>query len=252
MTEDIIILKLGGSVITDKFSKGIINYQVISTLSSLLSGIKKKIVLIHGAGSLGHPEAKKWNIVNGITPQNIPGICETHEAVSKLNSALVKMLRDDGVNAISFPPFAGAYAENRRLVYGGERQIHVLLNAGVMPVLFGDTVLDGKQGICIISGDQLVQYLARELNASSVGVITFTGGVLDENGKIIPEITPDTLDSVPFRTSDSPDITGGMKGKVDELLTLAQAGIPSQIFGPQELLAFFEGKNPGTRISGGH
>ncbi len=249
-TEKPFIIKIGGSVLTDKLSKGGINYQAISELSEVLARVHEPLVLIHGAGSLGHPEAKKWGIAGGVTPENLPGIYETHEAVSSLNRAVVKMLREDGINAVSFPPFAAAFATGRRLRFAGEKQITALLTAGITPVLYGDTVMDSVQGVCIVSGDQLVQYLARMLGASRVGIVTSIGGVLKE-GTIVPEITLETLDGIEFTDDSGPDVTGNMKSKVAELLELANAGIPSRIFAPAELPVFLAGGDPGTGISAG-
>ena len=184
-----IIIKLGGSVLTDKYSPGIINYKAIAELSIALANCTCPLIIIHGAGSLGHPEAQKWGLMDGLTENNSPGIYETHEAVSSLNRAVVKMMQEDGINAISFPPFAAALATGRRLVYAGEEQLEKLLAAGITPVLYGDTVMDTKQGVCIVSGDQLVQYLARTMHAQRVGIATEAGGVLTD-GKVIEEITP--------------------------------------------------------------
>lgn len=245
-----IIIKLGGSVLTDKLSVGIINYQALSTLSEIISHVHHPLVLIHGAGSMGHPEAKKWNISQGVMCENATGIYETHEAVSTLNRELVQMLREDGINAISFPPFASSFASRKRLRYAGEEQIRALLKVGVMPVLYGDTVMDSLQGACIVSGDQLVQYLARALNAERVGVVTDVEGVL-ENGVVIPEITPETISSIVFSDAECVDVTGGMRGKINELIELARAGISSQVFSIGGLANFLAGGNPGTRITAG-
>ncbi|HJJ39389.1 MAG TPA: uridylate kinase, partial [Methanocorpusculum sp.] len=148
----------------------------------------------------------------------------------------------------SFPPFASALAENKRLLYAGEQQITELLAAGITPVLFGDVVMDTKQGACIISGDQLAPYLARVLSAERVGIVTSAGGVLDE-GEVVPILSRGNVGKISFTAADCADVTGGMKGKVDELLSLSDDGIDSQIFAPEKLADFLNGNNPGTRIT---
>jgi len=47
------------------------------------------------------------------------------------------------------------------------------------------------------------------------------------------------------------DVTGGMRGKIDELLELARAGISSQVFPLDGLSEFLAGGNPGTKITTG-
>ena len=250
MTSNLTVLKLGGSVITDKSSAGTINYKAIRELASVIASNPRPLIIIHGAGSLGHPEAKKWHLADGVSQDNAEGINETHEAVSSLNREVVKALREAGINAVSFPPFASALAKNKRLHYAGEKQIAELLAVGITPVLFGDVVIDTKLGACIVSGDQLAPYLARALSAERVGIVTSVGGVLD-NGKVIPLLSRVTAGKISFVSSDCADVTGGMKGKVDELLALAEEGIDSQIFAPHELADFLNGKNPGTRVTNG-
>ena len=242
-----LILKLGGSVITDKAVEGKINTQAVSALAKTLASVKKPLVIVHGAGSLGHPEAKKWDIANGVTAKNATGIYETHEAVSSLNKVVVDTLRKYRMNAVSFPPFASALTENRRILFAGEQQIQKLLSTGIVPVLFGDTVMDKTQGACILSGDQIVSWLARALNAERIGFVTASGGVL-KDGRIIPEITGKMFESIEFFETAGADVTGGMRGKISELLLLADSGIESQIFAAEDLAEFLSGKNPGTRI----
>jgi len=242
-----ILIKIGGSVVTDKAMEGSIRYDEISNLAKVLIEAKEPIVLVHGAGSLGHPQAKFYAVQDGITAKNAKGVFVTHEAVSRLNTAIVSALRKEGIEAVSFPPMAAALAENGRLLFCGEQQISCLLEAGIMPVLYGDVVLDTKKGGCIVSGDQIVPYLARTLHASRVGFVTQTGGVL-KNNTVIPEINRTTLEEIPFEPGNAADVTGGMKGKIEELLRLADAGINSCIFAPSQLSSFLSGKNCGTQV----
>ena len=248
MSSDLTVLKLGGSVITDKSSAGSINRRAIAELASVIASNPRPMIIIHGAGSLGHPEAKKWHLADGVSEENAEGICETHEAVSSLNREVVKALREAGINAVSLPPFASALAKNKRLHYAGEKQIEELLAVGITPVLFGDVVIDTGLGACIVSGDQLVPYLARAFSAKRVGVVTSVGGVL-AGDKVIPLLSRANAGKISYLSTDCADVTGGMKGKVDELLTLAEEGIDSQIFAAVELADFLNGKNPGTRIT---
>ena len=235
-----VILKFGGSVITDKANPGVIRSGVIAELAAAVAAANNPAVIVHGAGSLGHPEAKAYGIADGVSKENARGVYVTHTAVSRLNAEVVAALREAGVEAVSFHPFSSALAENGRLVFCGEEQISCLLAAGIIPVLHGDVVLDRTRGGCIVSGDQIVPYLAKALHAEAVGIVTATGGVLAD-GTIIPEITRET--QVAFHSAETADVTGGMQGKVEELLALAESGISSHIFRPEMLAAFLAG-NP--------
>ena len=242
-----ILIKIGGSVITEKAIDGSIRYDEIDHLAKTLVQIKEPLILVHGAGSLGHPEAKRYHINEGLSENNADGVFITHEAVSRLNTAVVSALRNAGMNAVSFPPFSAALSANGRLKFCGEEQIRCLLSEGITPVLFGDVVCDVEKGVAIVSGDQIVPYLAKALNASKIGFITLTGGVVS-GGKIVREITRNSVSSIIFESMDVADVTGGMKGKLEELLLLADAGIESSIFSPSELENFLNGDKCGTQV----
>lgn len=242
-----VIIKLGGSVITDKEKPGVVRREVIAELAEAIASSATPSVIVHGAGSLGHPEAKAYGIAEGVTRDNACGVSITHEAVSRLNTEVVAALRHAGIEAVSFHPFSCALAENRRLVFCGEEQIKALLASGIVPVLHGDVVCDRVLGGCIVSGDQIVPYLAKKLGAEKVGIVTATGGVLS-GGEIIPEITRENVSAVKFETSDNADVTGGMQGKVEELLALAESGTPSHIIKPEMLKAFLAGTNAGGTL----
>ena len=101
--------------------------------------------------------------------------------------------------------------------------------------------------ILIIGGDSRINYLAKALGADKITIVTATGGVLAD-GSIIPEITRENVSAVTFETSDNADVTGGMQGKVEELLSLAESGTPAHIIKPEMLSAFLAGKPCGGTL----
>ncbi len=110
----------------------------------------------------------------------------------------------------------------------------------------GDIVAHESGGATILSGDELVAAVAETLEADRVGLCSAVPGVLDTDGTVIPRI--DSRAEVDgLESSDSTDVTGGMAGKVAVLLELP---MEAQIFGPDDLPAFFAGKRPGTTVGG--
>ena len=60
---DRLLLKLGGSVITDKKTDCAVNHDQLLFIASAISRAGTRgIVIIHGAGSCGHPEAKHYRL----------------------------------------------------------------------------------------------------------------------------------------------------------------------------------------------
>jgi isopentenyl phosphate kinase len=115
--DDLVILKLGGSVITDKAAgtDGGILYETLFRIGEEIAASKRRLIIIHGAGSYGHPQAKEHRIQEGVTAKNAQGIYAVHAAVSELNAAVVFALRKAGLEAVSVHPFHAMCARNKVL-----------------------------------------------------------------------------------------------------------------------------------------
>ena len=175
-----IILKLGGSVITDKGADCRVNRAALAGIATAIAGAPAaEIVVVHGAGSCGHPEARKYQLDSGVTHGHTEGIGVTHDAVSSLNTAVVAALRDAGVPALGIHPLHAGVADRGRLVAFETKNLETMLSLGMVPVIHGDVVMDLSRGACIVSGDQLVRYLAVALKCTRVGLATDVPGVLD-------------------------------------------------------------------------
>ncbi|MDD4568014.1 MAG: uridylate kinase, partial [Methanoculleus chikugoensis] len=135
-------------------------------------------------------------------------------------------------------------AEDGRLVSFETRHIAEMTEHGIVPVLHGDVVMDRLRGSCIVSGDQLVTRLAAALKSRRVGLATDVPGVL-ANGAVVPRIDRSTAESLDVGGSGNTDVTGGMRGKLAELLALADAGIDSHIFHVSKIGRFLDGTGHG-------
>lgn len=202
---------------------------------------------MHGAGSCGHPEAHRYHIRSGVNVENREGVYVTHQAVRHLNDTIVTALRGEGTEAVGISPLAGGFADNGRLVNFPFRHLERMSELGIVPVLHGDVVMDSTRGACIVSGDQLVSYLGARMGVEKIGLATDVPGLLDGD-LVVPEITPEMMDSVRIGESAHTDVTGGMKGKIGELLELARHGVSSHIFHVSRLGDFFDGRPHGGTI----
>ena len=132
------------------------------------------------------------------------------------------------------------------------------LNEGYVPVLYGDIVLDDKLNMSILSGDQIIEYIASFLNPDRVVLGTDVDGVYNKNPKIhkdakLIEKLSSLDDITQMESTTNVDVTGGMIGKVKELLTLADNGVDSEIINankPEIISKSLQGKIvKGTKIS---
>jgi isopentenyl phosphate kinase len=247
-----VVLKLGGSVVTDKAGDCAIRSDRIEACVTEIArrpGIQ--VVLVHGAGSCGHPQALRHRLDRGVPPGDVAGIAETHLAVADLNRVIVDALRRAGREAVGIHPLGHCMAAGGRLQHPDWRPVGLLLSLGVTPVLHGDVVMDTVRGATIVSGDQLVTSLARDLSPDRVGLATDVAGVLGRDGAVLERIRRGEGKELAGGSRNT-DVTGGMEGKLGELLALADAGIGSSVFHASRIGDFLDGRpHGGTTVEGG-
>ena len=248
------ILKRGGSVITDKDSVSVAKKDEIDRISQEIASFKKEIkfplILVHGAGSFGHPQAME-HMNKGF---NANGVYITHTSVKALNSMVVDSLNKAGLNALPVHPLSSCLLENGNIVEFHTAQIKLMLDRDIVHVLHRDVVMDRVLGAAVLSGDRLVPYLAAVTAASGIGAGSNVDGVLDNKGDVIKKITPLSFVDIKknIQGASSPDVTGGMLGKVLELLELSKKGISSRVFNAAKknmVSKFLYGEDVGTLIT---
>jgi len=246
-----VALKLGGSVVTDKAGDcAVRNDRIEACVAEIARRPELQVVLVHGAGSCGHPQARRHRLDRGVPPGDPAGIVETHHAVAGLNAAIVHALGRAGRESVGIHPLCHCIASGGRLLDPDWHLVELLLSLGVTPVLHGDVVMDTARGASVVSGDQLVASLARALRPDRVGLATDVAGVLGKDGSVIGRIRPGQAGGV-AEGSRNTDVTGGMGGKLAELLAIADAGIASSIFHASRLGDFLDGRpHGGTVVEG--
>ena len=81
--------------------------------------------------------------------------------------------------AVSIAPSSCFLTENGKIKFFDETVLKAMQKMTFTPVMYGDAVLDEKLGFTILSGDQLVAYLAIKYNASKIVIGTDTDGLFD-------------------------------------------------------------------------
>jgi isopentenyl phosphate kinase len=226
-----IILKLGGSVITDKSIPFSVRTKAVERIAREVKEAGKEVIIVHGGGSFGHPIAHEYGIQDGLKdPDQIIGVAKTRLAMSELNQIIVESFVSEGLPAASIQTSAIFNCENKRISEANIDIISEFLKIGIIPVLYGDVVIDMVHKVCILSGDQIVTYLARKFSPEKVILGSDVDGVLDKKGSVIEEIDHNNkkivLDSIGPRGGD---VTGGMRGKVGELISLSDDGVSSVV-----------------------
>lgn len=224
-------LKLGGSLITDKHSPSTVRLDVINRCAAEIGAFRNadpdaRLLIGHGSGSFGHFPAKKHNTRAGVkTEEQWQGFVEVWQQANALDHIVVDALRNAGVPALTFPPSAMVGASDGSIKSWDLAPVHAALDHGLVPVIFGDVAFDDVRGGTILSTEDLFVYLARKLGPKRILLAGDEDGVFANytgDRKLITEIRPGTYPQLAagIQGALAPDVTGGMRGKVEAMLAL--------------------------------
>ncbi len=222
-----IMIKLGGSLITDKrraktFRRAAAR-GIAGQIKALHAGGMQRLVLGHGSGSFGHFEAQKHNTVNGVaSPAQWLGFARVGAVASELSLLLLEELLAADLPALRFQPSSMLSAREGQILAIETRPLALALENNLIPLLHGDVALDSAIGGTIISTEALFARLAAPLDVSEIILLGEVDGVLDQAGAVIPRISPSRLPRLRslLGAASGVDVTGGMLQKVTEMLDL--------------------------------
>jgi isopentenyl phosphate kinase len=230
-----IVLKIGGSAITDKTGELAAKTDVINRLAEEIKlADLDNLIIVHGGGSFGHPTAQKWGIKEGYKePSQKLGFAETHHVMTVLNGLVMDALVWHEIPAVSYAPSTCFVTENGRIKSCDSPILEKMMKMGFAPVLYGDAVLDDKAGFTILSGDQLVAFLAIKFKAEKIVIGVDTDGLYDADPKTNPNAKPykhltlEELKKIQSKLgkASGTDVTGGMAAKIAELIPAVEQGI---------------------------
>lgn len=235
-TNEIILLKLGGSLLTDKDKPFSIREDVVKSAIRQIIDANKKIILIHGGGSFGHPLAKKYEITAGINPEipnQILGLTETHQSMNKFNSFIINLLLELNYPALSIQTSSIFIKDSQTISTYSIDIIETALDLDILPILYGDIILDKQGSFSIISGDKIILELCKNLNKYKVSKVIFTmetdGIYVEDKGKnkLLTECYVNDLDRLKLSNlGQKIDVTGGIKGKLNMINKICKYNIP--------------------------
>lgn len=273
----IVIVKLGGAAITNK--KGVCELasekQLEQTLNQvqlayeILKNSGHQLVLVHGAGSFGHPQAKKYNLKVGWSSSSstdnkpnanyIKGYTHIRACLQELSYAMISRLESRNVPVLAMSPIDYVQTQNCEETNTSEfsymaSRVKKYLELGFVPVLYGDAVLDAIRGCTILSGDIIMYQLTRLLPTVTRCIyITDVSGIYQtdpklntaEPNELIPHVlvheSEPEIEQKEENDSVLADVTGGMQGKIKwaKRIVLSDNHIDSIIckWGSKEALA---------------
>ena len=244
---DLVFIKWGGSLITNKNQPMTARKETIQELSLELANIilnhkDTNFILGHGSGSFGHSVAKIHGTRNGIySPAQWRGFSDVWHAARELNNIIMESLFEAGISSMAFPPSATFSTNNREISKYNFLPLLSALKERILPVIYGDVVFDDEIGGSILSTEDVFFYLAKKLYPSRILLAGLEEAIwLDfpENTNPIKKISLENFDSIQDKIglSASPDVTGGMIEKVKIMLNLTTeiSGLKITIFSGNE------------------
>ncbi len=236
LRKPLIVIKLGGSALTDKRKIYTPRIPVIEGSARQVKEICKRfsLVLVHGAGSYGHIPVKKFKLQHGLkSPKQIKGLSGTKLKLLEWESILDEALLNHGVPVTPFLASDFIVARNGRIHSYKLEALAKWLQLGCVPSIGGDIVTDTVKGFCVLSGDQIAAFIAIQFKAKKLVYGVDVDGVFDSNPKLnskaqlVKSLKPSSAAGLVSKATSGtiPDVTGGMAGKIREAIPAARHGI---------------------------
>lgn len=235
--KDLIIIKIGGSILTNKnTSPFIINKKLIVKIAQNISkgfnSKKQNVIIVHGAGSAGHIIAKEHDLINGsknIAKKN-SATKQIQKNIIQLQSIITKAINNTGLKVCSVQSSDICLNARGTLSFFNNDVIEKLLKNNIIPVLSGTMVPDTEWKYSILSGDTIVTHIAKNFHTHTIALASDIDGVFTKDpyrnpdAKFIKTINlADILKNKKSYTlggAHTTDVTGGLIGKLQALLPL--------------------------------
>jgi isopentenyl phosphate kinase len=234
---DLILLKLGGSLITDKARPETPRREVIVRLAGEIARAAResRLVLGHGSGSFGHVAARESGIAQGLrSADQLPGVSRTQGRAAALHRIVIEALVEAGALPYSIAPSSCLISDGGQPAEFSADPLLLALDRGLLPVLYGDVVMDRAWGVSICSTEKVFEIVARTLLEDGRKIrqalwLGETDGLYDAEGKTVPRIMANSFGEArkAIGAPSGTDVTGGMLHRVESALALARLGVPS-------------------------
>ncbi|MBS3780983.1 MAG: hypothetical protein KGY68_00055 [Candidatus Thermoplasmatota archaeon] len=218
-----ILIKLGGSVLTDKEKSYSFKTRIAKRLlKEIDESSVDEFIIIHGGGSFGHPGAKKYALNEKESKNSIEGLSKVQLDMRRMNNRLLELMQEQKMWGVSIPGGLATSFEDGNLQKINQDLFKSYLSLGAIPVGFGDVTIDTERGITICSGDDLILGLS-SLSEKAVFVTDVDG--IYKGGELVRVFERDMLplkEGDFSRTEKTVDVTGGMNKKAEKIFDISE------------------------------
>ncbi len=215
-----ILIKLGGSIITNKEKPLTSNRNSIRRIATSLKNVNEPLVIVHGGGSFGHYWSVKYDMHTKPERHEAKGVSVVKNSMIELNSIVLESFLESGLKPYCLPP--SDFMIGDKPLANKVKEIPKIAKTGLMPISYGDVMWYGKNKFYILSGDRIMGILSKLLHPRLAIFVTNVDGVyLDmKSKKLLSEITTEK----PITSEVPMDVTGGMSRKIKEAFNISKHG----------------------------
>lgn len=216
-----ILIKLGGSIITNKEKPLSPRIKTIDSIAKQLKKISEPFVIVHGGGSFGHYWSVKYDMHTKPARYDSHGVAIVKNSMIQLNKIILDSLTKNKLNPYCLPPTD--FMSGNKPIPAKVKEIRKIAESNLIPVTFGDALWYGQKKFYILSGDKIMSILAKALRPRlSIFVLNVDGLYSDLRTKHLIYDMKDEQVSI----QDIPmDVTGGMARKVEEATKISKMGL---------------------------
>ncbi|MBI1662277.1 MAG: gamma-glutamyl kinase [Nitrosopumilus sp.] len=216
-----ILIKLGGSIITNKEKPLSARRKTIDNLTKSLKKIKEPIVIIHGGGSYGHYWSVKYDMHTKERKYDLRGVAIVKNSMIELNKIILDSFLKNRLNPYCLPPTD--FMTRNKPITKKVKEVEKISKSGLIPVTFGDALWYGQNKTFILSGDKIMTHFAKILKPKLCIFALNEDGVYSDlkSKKLIHELKGER----PSISENKMDVTGGMTRKIEEASKIAKMGM---------------------------
>ncbi len=215
-----ILMKLGGSIITNKEKPLTPNRNSIRRIASYLKNVDEPLVIIHGGGSFGHYWSVKYDMHTKPQKYSAKGVAVVKNSMVELNSIVLESFLESGLKPYCLPP--GDFMIGDKPLIKKVKEIPKIAKTGLTPISYGDAMWFGKNKFYILSGDRIMGVLSKLLHPRLAIFVTNVDGVYSDmkSKRLLSEISKEK----PITSDVTMDVTGGMSRKIKEAFRISKGG----------------------------
>ena len=216
-----ILIKLGGSIITNKEKPLSARRKAIDSILNQIKRIREPMILVHGGGSYGHYWSVKYDMHTKPAKYDMRGVSIVKNSMIDLNKIILNSAVKNRINAYCLPPTD--FMNGNKPIKNKILTINEIAKSGLTPITYGDALWFGKKKSYILSGDIIMTVIGKILKPRlSIFVLDVDGVYSNTKSK---KLIRDFKKEKPIISKNKIDVTGGMTRKITEATNMSKSGL---------------------------